>query len=265
MERDKKKLPPSKATSWELDGKWYGDLVGKQGHHYHREVIFPKLLPLLYAEKKEIIKIVDLACGDGVLARNLSPSTRYVGIDAAPTLIKRAEQLDKDALHRYIISDLTKPIQDIPEAPFTHAVIILALQNISNPSALLRNANTLLAPKGKLFVILNHPCFRIPRQSSWGVDAEKKIQFRRIDRYLSTMEIPIQSHPSQGSDSTATLSFHYSLSTLTKAFFQAGFAIELLEEWCSDKESTGKNKKMEDRARNEIPLFLAIKAVKNDK
>lgn len=265
MEKDQKRKTPSKAqskaTSWEQDGKWYGDLVGKQGHHYHREVIFPKLLPLLCAGKNETVKIVDLACGDGVLARNLPASTPYVGIDAAPSLIKRAEQLDSDPLHRYIVSDLTKPIKDIPEAPFSHAVIILALQNISSPLALLKNARKLLAPGGKLFVILNHPCFRIPRQSSWGVDADKKIQFRRIDRYLSTMEIPIQSHPSQGQSSTATVSFHYSLATLTAAFFQAGFAIELLEEWCSDKESTGKNKKMEDRARDEIPLFLAVRAV----
>jgi ubiquinone/menaquinone biosynthesis C-methylase UbiE len=260
MEKKKNVKPVAKGTSWEQEGKWYGDLVGKEGHHYHREVVFPKLLPQIIGGANNI-KVLDLACGEGVFARQLPASAVYVGVDAASSLIQRARQFDKAPNHRYIVSDLTQPLQQIAEAPFTHAVIILALQNIANPLALLQNARKQLVLGGKLFIVLNHPCFRIPRQSSWGSDVDKKIQYRRIDRYLSTMEIPIQSHPSQGESSSSTVSFHYSLETITTACFQAGFSIELLEEWCSDKQSTGKNKKMEDRARNEIPLFLAIRAI----
>jgi hypothetical protein len=42
----------------------------------------------------------------------------------------------------------------------------------------------------------------------------------------------------------------------------AGFAIDVIEEWTSDKESEGRAARMENRSRSEFPLFLAIKAFK---
>jgi len=40
------------------------------------------------------------------------------------------------------------------------------------------------------------------------------------------------------------------------------FTIDIIEEWTSDKESVGKVAKMENRARSEFPLFLALKCRK---
>jgi hypothetical protein len=36
--------------------------------------------------------------------------------------------------------------------------------------------------------------------------------------------------------------------------------IDALEEWTSDKESEGKASRMENKARSEFPLFLALRA-----
>ena len=44
---------------------------------------------------------------------------------------------------------------------------------------------------------------------------------------------------------------------------QAGFVIQLIEEWGSDKSSVGSAARMENRSRQEFPLFLALKAIKN--
>ncbi|MFS8563077.1 MAG: hypothetical protein LVR00_01585 [Rhabdochlamydiaceae bacterium] len=126
----------------------------------------------------------------------------------------------------------------------------------------MKNAHLLLKPQGKLLIVLNHPCFRIPRQSSWGVDEPKKLQYRRIDRYLSPLKIPIQTHPGKQHDSQETWSFHHPLSDYTRWLQEAGFTIEIIEEWISDKTSTGGHAKMENRSRAEFPLFLAILACK---
>ena len=40
--------------------------------------------------------------------------------------------------------------------------------------------------------------------------------------------------------------------------FLAGFAVLEIEEWVSDKKSTGAKGKMENRARAEIPLFMTL-------
>lgn len=246
-------------TSWEKVGQWYGDLVGDQGHYYHRQVILPRLLPLLELEHYSTPHLLDIACGQGVLARCLPPHVAYTGVDASPALIKKAKQLAPTVDHRFITADVTRR-GGLPKGPFSHAVILLAIQNIATPAPLLRQVSRILEPQGSLIIICNHPCFRIPRHSSWGVDRERRIQYRRLDRYLSSLHIPIQAHPSRGEESAATDSFHHPLSDYFEWLYGAGFAVDCLEEWCSDKQSEGGCAQMENRARQEFPLFLALRA-----
>jgi hypothetical protein len=53
------------------------------------------------------------------------------------------------------------------------------------------------------------------------------------------------------------------LTTYVSYLAAAGFVIEKLEEWVSDKKNTpGPHARREDRARAEIPLFMAIVARK---
>jgi ubiquinone/menaquinone biosynthesis C-methylase UbiE len=247
----------SSTTSWESVGKWYHGLVGEEGHYYHRHIIMPGVIKLL----EHPTRLLDLACGNGILTRYLSDQVSYLGIDSSTSLIKAAKKDDANPLHTYIIGDITKPL-NVPYHDFSHATLILAAQNIEYPYHAFQKAQRHLLSQGKLVIVLNHPCFRIPRQSSWGVDTERKIHYRRIDRYLTSMKIPISAHPSQGQQSSQTLSFHHPLSAYSQWLYEAGFTIELMEEWTSDKTSTGKAAAMENRSRQEIPLFLAIRAVK---
>ncbi len=63
------------------------------------------------------------------------------------------------------------------------AILILALQNIENISGTFNEIYRTLKPKGKLYIVLNHPAFRIPKNSSWQWDEENHRQYRRIDSY----------------------------------------------------------------------------------
>lgn len=249
-------------SSWESVGDWYDRLVNAQGHYYHEHVILPKILKWIQNEKKSESALLDLACGQGILARHLPQKMPYVGIDASASLIRAAEKYEgKSTVHQFLTSDVTQPLP-LEKKNFSHATIILALQNIATPLPVLKNASAHLQKKGQLVIVLNHPCFRIPRQSSWQIDPTKKLQFRRIDRYFSPMEIPIQMHPSKQGTSAQTWSFHHPLSAYSAWLKEAGFTIELIEEWCSDKTSTGKNATMENRSRKEFPLFLTFFARK---
>lgn len=247
------------ATSWEEVGQWYSGAVGEKGHYYHEKIILPAVLRLMDLKHTTSPKILDLACGQGVLGRHLPLSVGYTGVDAAPTLIKDAKKYDKNPSHKYIAADVTKRLS-LPEHSFTHVTVILALQNIAQPQLVLRNAAECLQHCGRLILVLNHPCFRIPRQSSWQVDTANKVQYRRLDRYSSPLEIPIKAHPSKAEKSPDTMSFHHSLADYSRWLYEAGFVIELLEEWHSDKVSTGGAAKMENRSRAEFPLFLALSA-----
>ena len=116
---------------------------------------------------------------------------------------------------------------------------------------------------GKFVIILNHPCFRIPRQSGWGIEEEKKLQYRRIDRYQTDMKIPIQANPSKGNSSESTWSFHHPLSTYSKWIKSAGFQIESIDEWCLIKPVPEKMPKWKIAAAKNSPYSwqsLALKA-----
>ncbi|MDE2001248.1 MAG: SAM-dependent methyltransferase, partial [Patescibacteria group bacterium] len=127
-----------------------------------------------------------------------------------------------------------------------------------------------LVSGGRLVLVLNHPAFRIPKESSWGWDEKMKIQYRRVDRYLSELRSKIMMHPSTGSGRAPgrdageyTVSFHRPLQYYFKALQKNGFMVSRLEEWESHRKSEkGPRAEAEDRARKEIPMFLCLEAVK---
>lgn len=244
----------------QMNDSWnsYDKTVGATGHYYHQHLILPKALELLSLRKANL-SLLDLGCGQGVLARHLPEKVSYIGIDASTSLIRAARKYSK---HKFITADVSEPLK-LEKKDFTHATLILALQNIKDPLPVLINAANHLKQGGKLLIVLNHPCFRIPRQSSWGIDESKKTQYRRIDRYFTPLEISIQMRPSQNDAATETRSYHHPLSSYCLWLKEAGFCIEIMEEWCSDKKSTGKVAAMENRARQEFPLFLTLLARKN--
>jgi ubiquinone/menaquinone biosynthesis C-methylase UbiE len=204
--------------------------------------------------------VLDLGCGQGILSRTIPVVSEYLGIDSAPSLIEAAKKANRHPQYRFLTADVTRTLP-AAKPTFTHAAIILALQNMEKPEIAVQNAAAFLVKGGRLVLVLNHPMFRIPRQSGWGIDEKTKQQYRWINRYASPLKIPINMTPGQRVQTT-TWSFHRPLSEYVSMLASAGFVITGLEEWLSDKQSQGKAAKMENRSREEIPLFMAIVAEK---
>lgn len=244
-------------TSWEKESSWYSKATEGRGHYYHEHLVIPNATRLLKLGKND--SLLDLACGGGVLARAIPKSVPYLGVDVSRSLIENAKMNDRNPLHSYIEADVTRRLPT--DERFSRAAIILALQNIKDPEIAIRHASDHLEEGGILVIVLNHPSFRIPRQSSWGIDEQNKMQYRKVNRYFSSLEIPITMHPGK-TESSVTWSYHLPLSSYTDMLDRNGFVIKRLEEWSSDKVSEGKKQKMENRARSEFPLFMAIQAIK---
>jgi ubiquinone/menaquinone biosynthesis C-methylase UbiE len=232
--------------------------VGSAGHYFHQHVVLPKSLKLLDVKQNSVV--LDLACGQGVLARKLPKGAYYQGIDISRGLIAFAKKQINASEHHFLVGDVTKPLS-IQRKDFTHAVCLLAIQNLEKPALMVAQAAQHLHVGGRFLIVMNHPSFRIPRQSSWGIDEKTKTQYRRIDRYFSELKVPITAHPGNP-NSEVTWSFHLPLSAYSKMLRENGFVIEVIEEWVSDKSSEGKAAKMENRSRAEFPLFLSILAKK---
>jgi len=251
-----------KDTSWQSVAGWYDSLVGDKGSYYHEKLVIPGVKNLL--SNVSYNSVLDLGCGQGIFGRALDNNIFYQGVDLSKTLVDSAKTRDNFANHKYIVGDITKNIP-VEKKDFDVVTCILVLQNVTSPAEVIKIASEHLRNAGRFVLVLNHPCFRIPRQSAWGIDEKQNIQYRRITRYLSAMKIPVTAHPGKGKDSSITWSSHFSLSELSGYLETAGFLIEKIEEWKSDKKSQGAAAARENRSREEIPLFMAIKAVKNKK
>jgi len=248
-----------KNTSWEPIADWYKKIVGVTGHYYHKEVILPKVLEILNLKDNE--SVVDFACGQGILARVINSKSKYLGFDISKELINEAIS-HKNSNQKFVVADITKEMRF--DDKFDFATIILAFQNLKNPRLALKNIYQSLKDQGKLVIVINHPCFRVPKHSDWIFQRNK--QMRIIESYLSKLEIPIESSPFDKRNNQITWSFHYSLSEISKMLKAEGFLIESVEEHISPKKSEGGRAVAEDRARKEIPMFMTIVAVKaNDK
>lgn len=247
-------------TSWNEVANWYDQLVGEKGSDYHQKVIIPGTLKLLDPRRGE--KVLDLACGQGVLCRELARAgVEVTGVDAAPNLIKSAIERSPKTI-KYLVSDAAN-LKAFADASFDIVTCIMAIQNIEPLDKVISESARVLKNGGGFLIVTSHPCFRIPRQSGWGFDDQRKLQYRRVDSYLSEMKIPIKMHP--GYDpGKITWTFHRPLTTYFTALNKAGFTVARLEEWFSHRQSQpGTNARAENRARQEIPLFLALLAVKH--
>ena len=254
-------------TSWGAVAQWYDQLLGKEDT-FQANVILPNLMRLLDVKRGE--SILDLACGQGYFSYALaSCGAKVTGTDISPELIALAKRQmptvgrkEGEPPQKMQVQFAVAPANQqtpVVTASMDRALIVLAIQNIEDVKGAFWEAHRALKPDGTLHLVLNHPAFRVPKGSSWEWDKDGT-QYRRVDKYLVESTAKIQMKPGDDPGLT-TVSFHRPLQFFVKTLVNSGFVITNLEEWTSHKTSdSGPRAAEENRARNEIPLFLYIEA-----
>ncbi|MCL5781858.1 MAG: methyltransferase domain-containing protein [Patescibacteria group bacterium] len=251
----------NKNTSWGAVADWYDNVAEGDTDSYQNKVIMPNILRL--ADIKAGERVIDIACGQGMFSRAFAKlGASVIGTDISPELVsiasKKSAGMDNVSFKVAKADDMNELSGD----SFDKAFIILALQNMSDINTVIAECSRLLTGAGKLFLVINHPTFRVPKHSDWGYDEEKKTQYRREDRYMSDISVPIKMNPGD-KNSEETITFHRPLQVYFKSLRRSGFVVTALEEWISHKKSqNGPRAKVEDEARKEFPLFMALVAEK---
>jgi SAM-dependent methyltransferase len=232
-------------------------------------------------------RILDVGCGPGELVRTLAGmGVEAVGVDASPTLIEAARERaladeppagGKPA--RFEVCD-ARELASLPErlgaGAFDAATCVLALMNMDPLEDVAAGVGSVLAPGGRFVAVVLHPAFRSPGMTSWGWAEQAgsatgrspmvRRQYRRVDGYLGSQAREVVMNPgavSRGEKPVTTVTHHRPLGAYVEALTKAGLLIEAMEEWASHRKSeAGPRAAEEDRARREIPMFLAIRAVK---
>lgn len=257
MPRASSSVRASASRSWDAVAEWYLGWSGTHGSIHHRRTAIPLLLDLLAPQPGE--RILDLGCGPAALAPYIAQRRgTLVGIDRSPKLIEAARRAHRGK-GRFLVGDVTAldRVTALDSAPFDAATFLLSIQDIDPLADTFAGLSARLAATGRVVIVMIHPCFRVPRQSGWGWDAQRKLQFRRVDRYLTPLSVPMRS---TADGRAATRSYHRPLEHYVGALAEAGFVIDTLREVPAQPIGEGSPSPAQRRAETEFPLFLGIRA-----
>lgn len=246
-------------TSWDRVAGWYDGWVGSRGSQYHRALAIPAVLELLHPNPDE--SILDVGAGQGVLAPYIARSdARYVGIDASPRLIGLARR-QHGHLGRFLVGDAGRlhTLAGVGRGSHDAAVFLLSIQDMDPLEPVLRSVAWALRPTSRIVILMTHPAFRVPRHSGWGFDRSRRLTYRRLDGYLSPMDVPMRSVGGE----PPTRSFHRPLGTYVNALARIGFAVDaMLEIPDLPPEARPSPARRSSPSNPDIPLFLGLRAVK---
>ncbi len=260
-------------SSWDHVAGWYDSLLDQRGSDHHQRVIVPGSLRLLNPKPDQ--RVLDVACGQGVLAAGLlQRGASVVGLDLSPRLIDAAHKHLQGAPGQveFMVMDARELAQHVEqlggEASFDSASLVMAAMNIDPIEPVFTGVRTMLRDNGRFVMVMLHPAFRAPQQSGWHWEEDEsggEKCVRTMSGYLSTFRSSIVMNPGQaahGRRAVTTWTYHRPLQAYTAALGSAGFAIERIEEWTSQRASEpGRRATEENRVRREIPLFMAMRAV----
>jgi SAM-dependent methyltransferase len=248
-------------TSWDPVAEWYSGWVGEAGSKHHRLLALPAVLDLLAPAAGE--RILDIGAGPGVLAPLIAEvGAQYTGVDASEKLLQFARS--HHGRHGCFVRGDATRLAELPElrgGSFDAVVFLLSIQDMEPLDALLRSTNWALRPGGRVVMLMTHPCFRVPRQSGWGWDEARRLRYRRVDRYLTALAVPMKAYGR--ARQSATRSFHRPLGAYINGLAACGLLVDCVREIPTYQVAqAGPHARAENLANQEIPLFLGLRARK---
>ncbi len=244
--------PPA---GWDPVADWYDGWVGPHGSDHHRSLAIPAVMNLLELRGHE--QVLDVGCGQGVLAPHVTGSGAvYTGVDVSRKMIAAARRHHRGE-GRFLRGDARylNRVSALRPASYDAVVFLLSIEDMNPLDDVIRSAAGTLRKPGRVVILMRHPCFRVPRQSGWGEDPNRKLRYRRLDSYLTPLSVPMKAY--EHSDSGRTISFHRPLSQYINTLAAEGLAVDYFDEIVTHRSAANR---AERRANEEFPLFLALRA-----
>ena len=218
-------------SQWDSMAAWLDERHQDEGDLWHRALIDPPLLRLL--GDVEGRRVLDLACGNGYLARKLAGfGADVVGVDGSAVLIELAQRREAQDPRGivYHVADAAH-LDALADGIFHLVVCHMALMDIADAAGAIREAARVLRSGGRFIASLSHPCFDVINASAWVVErmGYDETVWRKVSRYR---EVSVGRCPWRVGPDTLhhTVAYHRPLSWYFKAFRSAGLAVTALEE-----------------------------------
>jgi len=240
-------------NEWDKVADSYSRAIGERGDYLRQALTNPYITSHLPSGGRGI-RILDLGCGEGYLAR-LLPDSQMMGVDSSAALLNLARQ--KHSPGEWILADITQPLK--LDGKFDAVVINMALQDVEDVGGALTNAHTYLNPGGVLVISVPHPAFRRP-VGNWARTVGDRLlgrePFVRVRRYATPFRARVRlagiEHP--------TTIFHRPFSWYIKQVSRTGFRLVDVSELTLTEADV--DKFGQPRFLTQVPAVLAMTYVK---
>lgn len=148
---------------------WYDELT--RTTPLYRDLILPAMLDL--TGDVDGLTILDLACGQGMIARELARCGATVtGVDISTKLLDIARRYEQeDPLDVRYIEGNAESLNAVPDNAFDGVSCGMALMNLDDLDSAAREVHRVLKPGGWFVASITHPCFQTP-DADW-VESER--------------------------------------------------------------------------------------------
>lgn len=200
--------------------------------------------------------VCDLACGQGILSRELARAgASVVGIDLSGALLAFARGYEASSPLGIVFEEGdAQRLADTPDVAFDGMTCCLALMDIPDLGACLRSAARVLRPGGWFVFAITHPCFQVP-EGRWTGQKGGTIR-REVRGYFR--ELFWRSDNPHGVRGQVG-AYHRTLTTYLNACVEAGLSLERFAEPQALDEVA---QRVPGYA--EVPAVLVVRCLKNE-
>lgn len=235
MNPNQLKLNDEGRDLWNQKAAFWDSLHGDEGNPFHRHLVSPAVERLLGLKKGE--RVLDIACGSGVLARRLaSLGGEVIAVDFSDRFIACAQKRGQTAgepIH-YQVLDVTdeKALMTLGEGTFDAVVCTMALMDMPVITPLFRAVSRLLKASGRFVFATAHPAFNSnnPVFVAEMADNEGTIRINyglKIEGYL---DVPPTKAAGAPGEPAPHYYYHRPLHELLGEAFAVGLVLDGLEE-----------------------------------
>lgn len=224
---------------WDHNAAFWDEKMG-EGNQTQKLLVGPATERLLDVRPGQLI--LDVACGNGVMARRLAQlGAKVVACDFAPALVERARARSTEYADRieYRIIDATdeRQLLALGEGRFDAAICNMALMDMMVVEPLFSALARLLKPQRHFIFSVMHPCFN---SSGTRLVIEEE---DREGELVTSYSVKVMQYAGLGTTKGLAIVgqpepqyyFHRTISTLFSACFRSGFVLDGIEEPVFDR------------------------------
>ena len=249
--------PLSAQEAWNANADYWDEKVG-EGNVYQIKLIAPAMERYLGEVRGQ--RVLELACGNGLFARRLAElGAIVIATDFSEGMLTTARKRSPGHTSlEYQLLDATSPAQLDAIGTFDAVVCGMGLMDMETITPLAAALPRMLRAGGRFGFSILHPCFANPSTVRFTEEApfaraSEPHHGVRITRYLTSFTQPGVALAGQPVDHPY---FHRPLSAVLRPFFDAGLALDGLEEPAFPAPTPGTLADLARRRLSEIPTVL---------